>query len=128
MNGQVVDETLIQMVEQLGSSNMEEMQKNFAAVDTCSGIGKTMILQLKECTLLFVTPVGMDECDTAAIMYQCGQEKAPNLVANAISAVELNKSAASDRNQINFILIKTRIVALGFSAAATEKTTLSIKL
>jgi len=44
---------------------------------------------------VFNKPEGMDECDTAAMMYQCGQEKVPNLVANAISAVELNKSAVS---------------------------------
>jgi hypothetical protein len=37
----------------------------------------------------------MDECDTAAMIYQCGQEKAPNLVANVISAVEVNSSAVS---------------------------------
>ena len=35
----------------------------------------------------------MDECDTAAQIYQCGQEKAPVLLANAITAIELNKSA-----------------------------------
>jgi hypothetical protein len=35
----------------------------------------------------------MDECDTAAQIYQCGQEKAPVLVANAISAVEFNSTA-----------------------------------
>jgi hypothetical protein len=34
----VVDETLLQMVEKLGSSDMSEMQKNFAAVETCSGM------------------------------------------------------------------------------------------
>jgi hypothetical protein len=33
---------------------------------------------------------GMDECDTIALAYQCGQEKAPDLVANAITSVELN--------------------------------------
>jgi type III secretion system FlhB-like substrate exporter len=35
---------------------------------------------------------GMDECDTIALAYQCGQEKAPELVANAISSVELNST------------------------------------
>jgi hypothetical protein len=42
---------------------------------------------------------GMDECDTAAMIYQCGQEKAPNLVANVISAVEVNSSAVSKKKQ-----------------------------
>jgi hypothetical protein len=38
---------------------------------------------------------GMDECDTAAQIYQCGKEKAPVLVENMISAVEFNRTAVS---------------------------------
>jgi len=38
---------------------------------------------------------GMDECDTAALAYQCGQEKAPALIANAIASVERNTSVVS---------------------------------
>jgi type III secretion system FlhB-like substrate exporter len=37
----------------------------------------------------------MDECDTVALSYQCGQEKAPALMANAINTIELNSSAVS---------------------------------
>jgi hypothetical protein len=33
---------------------------------------------------------GMDECDTASLMYQCGKEQAPNLVKNAIKVSELS--------------------------------------
>jgi hypothetical protein len=33
---------------------------------------------------------GMDDCDTAALTFQCGQEKAPGLLANAIASVELS--------------------------------------
>jgi len=40
---------------------------------------------------------GMGECDTAALAYQCGQEKAPALVANAITAVELNSTVVMKR-------------------------------
>jgi hypothetical protein len=43
VNGQPVDETLLQMVEQLGSSDMSEMQKNFAAVETCSEMRKSRL-------------------------------------------------------------------------------------
>jgi hypothetical protein len=35
---------------------------------------------------------GLDECDSTALIYQCGQREAPNLVSNAIAAVELNAS------------------------------------
>jgi hypothetical protein len=31
----------------------------------------------------------MDECDTAAMIFQCGQEKAPDLVSNVIASIEL---------------------------------------
>jgi len=51
----------------------------------------------------------MDECDTAALAYQCGQERAPNLVANAIATMERNTSVVSlslclQKNIIHFIL------------------------
>ena len=38
INGKFVDENLMNMIEQLGVNDMNEMQKNFAAVETCSGI------------------------------------------------------------------------------------------
>lgn len=34
------------MVEQLGSSDMSEMQKNFAAIETCGEMRKTWIENL----------------------------------------------------------------------------------
>jgi hypothetical protein len=35
-----VDESLLQMVEQMGGADMSEMQKNFAAVEECGGMRK----------------------------------------------------------------------------------------
>jgi hypothetical protein len=40
LNGQLVDESVMNMIEQLGVNDMNEMQKNFAAVETCAGIRK----------------------------------------------------------------------------------------
>jgi len=37
----------------------------------------------------------MDECDSVALAYQCGQEKAPALIANAITTAEMNGSIVS---------------------------------
>lgn len=37
----------------------------------------------------------MDECDTASMVFRCGQENAPELVADIINQVELNSSAVS---------------------------------
>jgi hypothetical protein len=50
----------------------------------------------------------MDECDTAAQIYQCGREKAPLLVANMISAVEFNQTAVSCFNTKRVCCIITR--------------------
>ncbi|XP_059490127.1 uncharacterized protein LOC132205206 [Neocloeon triangulifer] len=75
LNGRLIDEGLIKIAEQMSSSNAEELQKNLVAVDNCAHIK------------------GMDECDTAAQAYQCGQQQAPDLVANAIATVERNISA-----------------------------------
>jgi hypothetical protein len=38
LNGQLVDESLMNMIEQLGVNDMDAMQKNFAAVENCAGI------------------------------------------------------------------------------------------
>jgi hypothetical protein len=37
-NGQLVDENLLLMIEQLAGNDMNEMQKGLEAVETCSGI------------------------------------------------------------------------------------------
>ncbi|XP_059470942.1 uncharacterized protein LOC132193960 isoform X2 [Neocloeon triangulifer] len=74
VNGKLVTEGLIKMAE-MTSTNDANLQQNLIAVDECA--------ELK----------GKDECDTAALVYQCGQQKAPNLVANVIAAVEFNTSA-----------------------------------
>jgi hypothetical protein len=98
VNGQLVDETLLQMVEKLGSSDMSEMQTNFAAIETCSGMRKSRLRTNFILNFCMINETGgMDECDTAAMIYQCGQEKAPNLVANVISAIEVNSSAVSKK-------------------------------
>jgi len=41
---------------------------------------------------------GMDECDTATKAYQCGQENSPELISNAIAAVEMNATVVILRN------------------------------
>jgi hypothetical protein len=37
----------------------------------------------------------MDECDTAAMIYQCGKEQAPDFISNIINTVEVNSSSVS---------------------------------
>ncbi|CAB3387555.1 Hypothetical predicted protein [Cloeon dipterum] len=73
LNGRFVDEQLIKIVE-LISTDHTQMMDDFKVVDECSHLQ------------------GMDECDTAAMVCQCGQEKAPTLLANVVKVVELNSS------------------------------------
>jgi len=40
-----------------------------------------------------VFSVGMDECDTAAAIFNCAKEKDPNVALDMISAFEMNSSA-----------------------------------
>ncbi|XP_065332660.1 uncharacterized protein LOC135934671 [Cloeon dipterum] len=75
LNGRLVDEQLMKLAETLSPNNNDQLMSDFKAVDECSSLK------------------GMDDCDAAALAYQCGQEKAPNLVANAIKVVELNNTA-----------------------------------
>jgi hypothetical protein len=55
----------------------------------------SLLHNVQYCLILLNDSEGMDECDTAAMVYQCGQEKAPDFVANAITAVQYNKSAVN---------------------------------
>jgi hypothetical protein len=34
----------------------------------------------------------MDECDTAALIFECGKKNAPGLMADAISTIDVNAS------------------------------------
>ncbi|XP_059475015.1 uncharacterized protein LOC132196415 isoform X2 [Neocloeon triangulifer] len=76
LNGKLVDAKILEMAESLAASSTS-LQQNMAAVSSCR------------------SKKGMDECDTASLVYQCGQEKAPDLVANIINTVEVNSSAES---------------------------------
>ncbi|CAB3361884.1 Hypothetical predicted protein [Cloeon dipterum] len=76
LNGKLVDENILLLAESM-ANNPDIMQENMIAVSTCG------------------SKRGMDECDTASLIFQCGQEKAPEFVANVINTVELNKSSES---------------------------------
>ncbi|CAB3368443.1 Hypothetical predicted protein [Cloeon dipterum] len=73
-NGRLVDEQLLKLVEHLSTDN-DKLMSGFQTVDECSKIQ------------------GMDDCDTVALAFQCGQEKDPILVKNTVKIVELNNSA-----------------------------------
>ncbi|XP_065338016.1 uncharacterized protein LOC135938329 [Cloeon dipterum] len=74
LNGKLVDERILLMAE-IMAANSAILQENMIAVSTCS------------------SKKGMDECDTASLIFQCGLENAPDLVANIINTVEINASS-----------------------------------
>ncbi|CAB3379169.1 Hypothetical predicted protein [Cloeon dipterum] len=75
INGRVVEEQLLKLVEFMSTGDNTQLMSDFKTVDECSKIQ------------------GMDECDTVALVFQCGQEKDPILVKNSMKIVELNDSA-----------------------------------
>ncbi|XP_065346444.1 uncharacterized protein LOC135943710 [Cloeon dipterum] len=74
VDGRIVDEQLIKLAEILSPNDDGKLMENLGAVDECSN------------------SKGMNECDKIANVFQCGQEKAPNLVANVINSMEMNST------------------------------------
>ncbi|XP_059473217.1 uncharacterized protein LOC132195315 [Neocloeon triangulifer] len=68
-NGKLVDEKVIALIEKFSSSETE-LQENMAAHQACS------------------SKRGMDDCDTASLIFQCTQEKAPKLFDNILTAAK----------------------------------------
>ncbi|XP_065348566.1 uncharacterized protein LOC135945082 [Cloeon dipterum] len=75
--GMVNDERVLLLAEMFAESSDELLQENMIAISTCS------------------SKKGMDECDTAALIFQCGQETAPQLVTNLINTAQLDTTAES---------------------------------
>jgi hypothetical protein len=78
------------MAEMLSPNNIQQLQEDLSAVDLCSQ--KSDHGWKYEFSLTAFFTEGMDDCDTAALTFQCGQEKAPGVLANAITSVELSSS------------------------------------
>ncbi|XP_059472502.1 uncharacterized protein LOC132194920 [Neocloeon triangulifer] len=72
--GRLIDETILEMAETLAVSDTVR-EENMNAISACGSIK------------------GMDECDTASLVLQCGLEKAPDLVENILNTVEVNSSS-----------------------------------
>jgi hypothetical protein len=68
-----------------------ELQNGATALDECGNLSKIKYFPSKypHCLIL----EGMDECDTAAVMFDCGKNKAPAMITNMIMAAELNSTA-----------------------------------
>jgi hypothetical protein len=48
---------------------------------------------------------GMDECDTAALLFECGKKNAPDLMAHAISTIDVDASFVCSQYQIIYCVL-----------------------
>jgi hypothetical protein len=49
----------------------------------------------------------MDECDTAAVMFDCAKNKEPDMITNMIMASELNSTAVCERTVSFAVVLKS---------------------
>ncbi|XP_059470790.1 uncharacterized protein LOC132193873 [Neocloeon triangulifer] len=75
VDGQVVDSDITKTLEGLANGNLAELQKNLLVVDGCQS-----------------SATGLDECDKAAQMIQCCNEKAPNALNAVINTMDQQMS------------------------------------
>ncbi|XP_059481724.1 uncharacterized protein LOC132200338 [Neocloeon triangulifer] len=70
VDGKVIARDILAIVEKMANGSVDEMKKNFLIMDDCSNSAK-----------------GMDECDQAAQLIQCTNDKAPNIVNGVINNI-----------------------------------------
>jgi hypothetical protein len=86
----------------LGDDPNDELQNGATALDECGNLSmkhKNILHAITQCLIV----EGMDECDTAAVMFDCAKNKEPAMITNMIMASELNSTAVCERT-ISFFL------------------------
>jgi hypothetical protein len=91
LNGQLQDEKLIKMAEIFAQDDVQ-LQEDYTAINSCSQLSY-FFFKIVFCSINLNFAEGMDECDTVALIFQCGQERAPVFTFNAIRTIELSSSA-----------------------------------
>ncbi|XP_059479027.1 uncharacterized protein LOC132198808 [Neocloeon triangulifer] len=74
-NGKLLDYSIIVTLEALANTNLTELLRNLLALDEC-----------------WNTTSGMDECDKAAQMIKCSNEKSPDVLDSVISTMDSQMS------------------------------------
>jgi hypothetical protein len=93
--GKLIDTAVIFSMELIvGDDPLNELQSGATVLDECGNLSKIKYFPTKYTIVLIVE--GMDECDTAAVMFDCGKNKAPAMITNMIMAAELNSTAVCE--------------------------------
>ncbi|XP_065342122.1 uncharacterized protein LOC135940920 [Cloeon dipterum] len=71
IDGKFVENEVLAILENLATGNLEDLQKNLMIIDECSS-----------------SSGGMDECDKAAQMIKCTNEKAPDVLMSVVNEME----------------------------------------
>jgi hypothetical protein len=81
------------MEQIFGDDPLNELQAGAAAMDKCGNLGKIK-WQFSPATIQgLYNAVGMDECDTATVKFDCAKNKEPAMISSMIMYSELNSTA-----------------------------------
>ncbi|CAB3372989.1 Hypothetical predicted protein [Cloeon dipterum] len=83
IDGKFVENEVLAILEKLAVGNLEDLKKNLMIVDECSN-----------------SSGGMDECDKAAQMIKCTNEKAPDVLMNVVNEMERSISQSESAQEI----------------------------
>ncbi|XP_059468652.1 uncharacterized protein LOC132192629 isoform X2 [Neocloeon triangulifer] len=81
VNGKFVENDVLVILENMAAGNTNELQKNMNIMDECSN-----------------STAGMDECDKAAQMIKCSNDKAPDVLNGVIAAVDNSTPVVKSEN------------------------------
>jgi hypothetical protein len=94
----------------VGEDPLNQLQSGAAAVDECGNLGRQKSRIILRVYLIKLTnSVGMDECDTATVMFDCAKNKEPAMISSMIMNAELNFTAVEQINQTKLIIIHCNI-------------------
>jgi hypothetical protein len=89
----LIELAVINSMEQIvGEDPLDEFQTGAAAMDECANIGEINMHCFSESAQVVIVE-GMDECDTAAVKFNCAKNKEPEMITNMIMNSELNSTA-----------------------------------
>jgi hypothetical protein len=81
---------MLRMIEEISNTDVE-LDSSFNAYSTCSGKSMHYLWKVHKIKPIKFALVDADECQTAADIYQCGRQEAPD-VTSAIFAKEAERA------------------------------------
>jgi hypothetical protein len=91
-NGVVIDSSTIAMIELVSGDNEHKLASGIDAAEQCSAISQINIQKsINNVKVAYESVEGVDECDTAVLIYECGKAKMPDLVTDLVIYSELKQ-------------------------------------